>query len=184
MKGVVLLKHLWSIYVIDRSRTAAYFDDRGARLLRRHPLNMRDVDGMAEEICELISQVGVQSDKRGRPVLMPVRDDVSIPGGAFAFREFEKLWVIGGGTLVDGVYLAASREPQNLQVLATLSQGLEDAVVTHPSAPADIVAYVTDEHNQLHLGSPSTFLQGLQKVAVIEAAWEDHKKQNKCSSRR
>ena len=62
MKGVVLLKHLWSIYVIDRSRTAAYFDDKGGRLLRRHALNMRDVDGMAEEICELILQVGVQSD--------------------------------------------------------------------------------------------------------------------------
>ena len=183
-QGVVLLKHIWSIYVIDRSRGVAYFDEQGTRLLTRHPLNTRDVDGMSEEMADLILKVGVQSDKRGKPILMPQRDEAGVPGGAFTFKEFEKCWVIGGGTMVDGVYIAAARDPSNPQILQTLSQGLEDAIVVHPSTPSDIVAYVTDEHNSFHLGSPSTFLQGLQKVAVIEAAWEDHKDKERFSSRR
>ena len=114
-QGVVLLKHIWSIYVIDKSRTCAYFDDNGTRLLRRHCLNLRDVDGMAEEMADAILRVGVQSDKRGRPILMPSRDagEIGFPGAAFTFRPSEKFWVIGGGTMVDGVYIAAARGPQN-----------------------------------------------------------------------
>ena len=114
-EGLVLNKQIWKIYVIDRNRTVRYFDDLSNRLLKRHPLNMRDVDGMAEEMADAILRVGVQSDKRGRPILMPCRDagEIGFPGAAFTFRPSEKFWVIGGGTMVDGVYIAAARGPQN-----------------------------------------------------------------------
>ena len=86
--------------------------------------------------------------------------------------------------MVDGVCIAAARDPQNKQIGATLAQGLEDCIIVHPSTPSDIVSYITDEHNNFHMGSPSTFLQGLQKVLVIECAFEDHKREQKFSSRR
>ena len=165
-EGLVLNKHIWKIYVIDRHRTCRYFDDQANRLLKRHPLNMRDVDGMAEEFADLIIKAGVQADKRGRPVLMPDRPDVE-PGAAFTFREVEYFLLIGGGTMTDGVYLAASKAPLSPQVIATLEQGLEDCIILHPCTPTDIVTHIVASHNDFHLGSPSTFLQGSQRVNLL-----------------
>ena len=160
-EGLLLNKHVWKIYVVDRSRTVRYFDDMSNRLLKRHPLNVRDVDGMAEEFGDLFIKAGVQADKRGRPILMPDRPEGSIePGAAFTFREVEYFLVIGGGTMTDGVYIAANKAPLAPQVQATLEQGLEDCVILHPCTPTDVITHIVDSHNSFHLGSPSTFLLG------------------------
>ena len=82
------------------------------------------------------------------------------PGAAFTFREVESFLVIGGGTMTDGVYIAANKAPLAPQVQATLEQGLEDCVIVHPCTPTDVITHIVDSHNSFHLGSPSTFLQG------------------------
>ena len=65
--------------------------------------------------------------------------------------------------MVDVVYIAAARDPQNKQIGATLAQGLEDCIIVHPSTPSDIVSYITDEHNNFHMGSPSILYKAYNK---------------------
>ena len=146
-KSLVLHKLIWKYYVVHRSKDVHWMIKRGERSIRRHPLNNRDVSAVLEEIVQIILKDGVLPAVSSRAIL---KEEA---GG-------ETYLAVGAGTRSDGFYIAKERHPRNAQILSCLESGFEDCVILHERTPDDVIHFLVNHHNNFHLGSPQTYIQG------------------------
>ena len=172
--GLVRLKCIYADYVLDRNYTAAYFcPSTGARALDRHGQNQRGVSQVEEQFARDICTAGVRSDMRGKPIITP---KTSEPECVF-FR------LVGAGTMAAAVYLAVSREPNNIQVKLTVEQGLENAILIIFACPEDVIQELMFVGNIDHNGTASTAVQGWEVVRPAEMSWNAFKNSEGISKR-
>ena len=61
--------------------------------------------------------------------------------------------MLAHATLVEAVYEAKRREPDNAHVIATIEGGIMNPVMLHPNIRKDVCIYIKEEGNDWHFGS-------------------------------
>ena len=67
-----------------------------------------------------------------------------------------KAFMIGGGTIVEAIYLAYKTNPQNAHMEMLCKNGIDDVIEILGDAPSDIIKYMKTEHNLHHRGGSTT----------------------------
>jgi hypothetical protein len=135
--------------------TLKLFGKELLQLLSRHPLNDRQQVQVLEEYVKSVLEQGCIPGVRGIccAVERPGSDDNSAD---------KCYWLLSWGTLVSAIYIAASREPDNAMVQATLATGVEGAVVLRVDTPKDVLIFLRDYFNSFHNGSKYSFTELLR----------------------
>ena len=144
--GVILLQLIWNLYVLHKHSDIAWFTSTGARAITRHPLNMRNIGKVLEEIVQSMLENGWLMCVSNRPIMM-------------ATENSEVFTAVGAGSRTDSFYIALERAPQNKLIQACLKHKLQDAVILHKDTPEDVVNFLVVRHNDFHSGSPNTHIQ-------------------------
>mmetsp|Transcript_87246 Transcript_87246/g.182596 ORF Transcript_87246/g.182596 Transcript_87246/m.182596 type:complete len:267 (-) Transcript_87246:1724-2524(-) len=144
---------------IDRSAKLDFFDDSGHRLCVPHPLNRREVPETVARYTEEVIKFGCVPGVRGQPCC------VLSAGNKAPYQ------MISFAALAAAIYRAHDERPEEATVCATMTRGLENAVLLHHDLPRDCVEYLRDLHNSWRSGNAVLYTQILQEVDSMEAAW-------------
>eukprot|EP00974_Lingulodinium_polyedra_P027103 2615064-Lingulodinium_polyedra.AAC.1 len=79
--------------------------------------------------------------------------------------------MITWGTLLRAIFNAIEKEPNNKMVQHIISTGLNHCIMLNERTPRDVVAWMRDFYNAWHRGSSTNFLEALQSIAEIDAAF-------------
>ena len=171
IKGKLLRDKVDSDYVSETNRTLRFLDSNGKQLLRAHDLNERNQRVVIEEYVAGILEHGLIADVRSKPICIPSESQY----------DDESFMLVGHWQLCSAIYEAHRREPDNMQVLATIRDGLKGALVLKKHTPEDVIMYYRDQANMFHKGSGISFVQLLRDVKNAEAAWKDYRSEHNIS---
>ena len=116
-----------------------FLDVHGRETLSRHPLNRESYETLKESYVTSIMETGLMEGVRGQAWAVPVPN------------EKERWFLIAHATLVEAVYAAYKRDPQNRYVQATMTDGVV-AKVFRTDTPHDVLLYLRRLHNFLSQG--------------------------------
>ncbi|CAK0895701.1 unnamed protein product, partial [Prorocentrum cordatum] len=148
-------------YVKPQRTTLHLVDDKGERIAFRHRLNQRVQKVVVLTYARGVLQNGVMAAMRAAPIV------IAGDGG--------KMEIIGGGTLVDSIFVAKSMQPENPHVVRALATGIPNCIEFDSRTPDDVITWVKNEHNNWHSGSKYSCLEMYNELETIEAAWKEHK---------
>ena len=138
-----------------------FLDVHGRETLSRHPLNREYYETLKESYVTSIMETGLMEGVRGQAWAVPVPN------------EKERWFLIAHATLVEAVYAAYKRDPQNRYVQATMTDGVV-AKVFRPDTPHDVLLYLRHLHNFYHKGASTTHLEILETIGPVMEGWSKH----------
>ncbi|CAK0807139.1 unnamed protein product [Prorocentrum cordatum] len=148
-------------YVKPQRTTLHLVDDKGERIAFRHRLNQRVQKVVVLTYARGVLQNGAMAAMRAAPIV------IAGDGG--------KMEIIGGGTLVDSIFVAKNMQPENPHVVRALATGIPNCIEFDSRTPDDVITWVKNEHNNWHSGSKYSCLEMYNELETIEAAWKEHK---------
>lgn len=162
---------VWHAYVLEVTE-ANLFSPNGAKTFVRHQLNSRNEVDTRRHYMGLITKHGMLKDIRGSP--WAIRETVS---QSHSNTTEHRLHLISSATLIEAIYLAVETAPENLQVIQTKKQPIQNITIFNPKTPTDVLHYVRDLANMLNgVGSNISFVERLQMVPAIETKWAEERK--------
>ena len=170
LSGLLLDQKIFADFSTEESVKKEHFGPAGQRLLKRHPLNNRDVQMVTEELADTMLLEGYMPHVTSIPIGMPADSK-------------GETWMLAGGGRTDAVYLGHEKDPNNEYIKATIAQGMPYCCILDKRTPRDVVMHVIQHMNNYHGGSPNTFLQALSVVVDAEASWKAFAKDNRITSR-
>lgn len=128
--------------------------------IRRHYLNNRVQNGVKECYKQSCRLRGIVEGVRGEawlcePGVDGKTGERSGPYGALSFAS-----------LIESFYAALEDEPDNPNLLRTLSKGLECRIIHHRVPPA-VAKYLVHLHNRFHQGSATSFCELLNLIPDV-----------------
>ena len=87
-----------------------------------------------------------------------------------ASGNLEARWMVGGGTLMDGILFAAGCDPNNKHIIMISNDGLEGCLELDPHTPDFYISFLVREANRYHEGSAWTLVEAFEDALKGEAA--------------
>ena len=158
-----------SDYIMDISKRESFFCRDGRKKFLRHPLNARDQNDTRERYVELLCQHGMLKNVRAAPKTVPTEND----------SQNWQLQLLSHAHLIEALYLAHERFPDNKQVQKSIDAGIVvDVLYVH--TPPDIINYYCDQGNKFNqIAAQTSFLENLSAIPTIEAAFSMMRKESK-----
>ena len=121
-----------------------------------------------ESVCVFVSTQSTQS------ILFRLLD--SLQGESPGTYE-----LLAGATLVEGVYVARTLEPQNEYVLDAERNGIPAAIIVRKETPGEVQSWLTHNHNYFNSvqGSITSYIELMAKIPEIEGSWKDTRRKPK-----
>ena len=156
ISGRLLQDKARSIYITKEwgSKALPFKDDEGNRLFVRSPLNDRDEVSTRENYIELLQTKGWVLGCRGEVVARPVKRYSTAAGKEVCLRH-----IIGGAHLIEAVYEAEERFPENVQVRRAITHGVPQVCDIDERTPPDVetsapLSLVPPQSPLSHLAAP------------------------------
>ena len=110
--------------------TIKLWDRQGERTCKRHRLNSRRLDQTVNKYVAGLLENGVLEELRGMIALLEVL------GSSDTYE------VVGGGTLLDSIYVASELAPDNEHIMRLKQKGLGNCLVLSAGCPDDDIAWL------------------------------------------
>ena len=161
-------KKLWAKvfqkhYVKEKGAKLRFYGKDGSRLLFRAVQNDRDEDGTRSKYKASIVENGFNEEGRSKVVV------IEREGG----RRFE---ILAAAHCIEAVYELCDEGCRAEQLLATVAEGITDAIILHEQTPEDCQTWVVDFFNKYNVGSGFSLQQAMNRRAKLEVGWDDYKK--------
>ena len=117
---------------------------------------------VAKKYAKGVLEHGVTSDVRGKMVFV-------YDGG--------KNYLIGGGTLIESIYVAEKMDPQNQFILELTAKGIPHCLKLTVRTPLDALVHVKEQPNKFQAGSAVTFTEVVEHAQAVEVLWKANRKQ-------
>ena len=143
--------------------------DRRVRNIERSIYNGRQQDGVRAEYVKSTKLRGIVENVRGEP-WMQQRGDLVNGGNDGKFASY---YALSFASLTEAFFTALAQEPQNQNLMLTLSRGLECRII-HAKTPPSVCRYLVNLHNRFHSGSSTSFVELLTLVPEVSRLRYDH----------
>ena len=144
------------------------FNSRGERLMFRHWDNDRESSTTEDTYAIMIIRHGFVEGCRS--------DAVGIPSGQ---TLDEPIYLLAAASVVEGVYKAHEREPNNPNVIFTIANGI-DIQLLDKRSPRDVTRFFKEQCNMFStIFAKHSFKECLNIMDDIEAAWLAFRKSDK-----
>ena len=117
---------------------------------------------VVQKYAKGVLENGVISDVRGKIVY--VHD-----GG--------RSYLIGGGTLVESIYVASRMDPNNQFIRELKANGISHCLRLTVRTPYDVLVHVKEQLNKFHQGSALTFTEVMEHAKAVEILWASYRKE-------
>ncbi len=179
LEGLLLYQKVVDHWRQPGAKKLMFYDTEFKKLLHRHPVNKdRGQAATIDDYKRGVLRFGVQPHCRGCAIAVPRA--VSNADGP---SDAQPYFLVGHATLTEAVYAAHEEEPENPQVIASLSQGLPEPLVLSPRTPRDVLLWIKEEHNRWHRGAGQTIIEYMEKALDAQSGWHAELKRMQKTSR-
>ena len=173
--GIRLLNAIQTVYKPVRVRCLFFVAETSERSLAPDGLNQRGqeitIDDYEVSICDCgyVDQCRGAPWGRGSP---PSSSTALSTAGSQQWGNYP-IRLLSFAQLSTAIYRASSNNPDNENVQRTLENGVE--VDTYPwDLPDEVAVWLRDFHNDWHNGAAISFMQTIEDMPTIAAAWDGY----------
>eukprot|EP00959_Pyramimonas_sp_CCMP1952_P290743 6081665-Pyramimonas_sp.AAC.2 len=179
LEGNELQTRVFQDYLMDPANPNVrlpLFNKKGLPVFHRHTINNRNYKAHRENLVKGILQSGLLEGVRGEAWALPTADDVTSLKDLAANAGADmgcQMQLLSHATLVEAIYEAHKRSPDNKFVKQTLAIGVS-CKVFFGRTPQFICQYLKDLHNQFHRGAQKSFIEKYESAHSHEKEWAAH----------
>ena len=143
--------------------------DGTTKLCSRDEVNHRPQQGVVLKYCIIFLKRGFMPSCRGRVIARPITDG---SGSEIAFK------IIGGATVIEAIYMAASLHPQNRFVQLIRATGIPNVLQIDESTMPVVRHFIKHEHNNWHVTGGKTIGEHLDTCVLAMEHWAKKRKKD------
>ena len=148
-----------------KHQTVHLFSESGEPLLKRHTCNKRKLGVQVGKYVKGILEHGILSELRGTLVMIAARNNTGPNSPQF-------LDIVGGGTLMESVYVAIETEPANEFCQLLKEEGVSNVLILKPDTPYPDLCWCKSVHNRFHDGMADTLAEKIRSAPLAQDLWK------------